>query len=149
MEIIPRASSYLLFLASQFWYIWLILMLNDKTEIYMPLSWTKDKMGKVKVLVTQLCPTICDPMDCSSPGSSVHGILQEKMLEWVTIAFSKGFSQHRDKTQVSCIADRFFTIWATREAHKMGKDIINPCSGPTGGPIMLWFQCLIIIILFK
>ena len=52
----------------------------------------------------------------SRPGSSVHGILQARILEWVGIPFSRGFSQHRDWTWVSCIADRFFTIWATREA---------------------------------
>ena len=56
-------------------------------------------------------------MDCSLPGSTVHGISQARILEWVTILFSKGFSQPRDQTQVSCIAGRFFTVWATREAH--------------------------------
>jgi len=44
------------------------------------------------VLVTQSCPTLCDPMDCSPPGSSVHGILQARTLEWVAILFSRGFS---------------------------------------------------------
>ena len=47
---------------------------------------------KVKVLVIQLCPTLCDPMDCSPPGSSVHGILQLKIPEWVAIPFSRGSS---------------------------------------------------------
>ena len=72
----------------------------------------------VCVLVTQLCPTLCDPMDCSPPGSSVHGILQARILEWVAILFSSAYFQHRDQTQASCIAGRFFTIWATREALK-------------------------------
>ena len=49
-----------------------------------------------KVLVAQLCPTLCDPMDCSPPGSSVYGILQAGMLEWVDIPFSRGSSQPRD-----------------------------------------------------
>ena len=49
-----------------------------------------------KVLVAQSCPALCDPMDCSSPGSSVHGILQARILEWVTIPFSRGSSQLRD-----------------------------------------------------
>ena len=53
---------------------------------------------KVKVLVTQLCQTLCDPMDCSSPGYSVHGILQARLLEWVAIAFLRGSSQPRDQT---------------------------------------------------
>ena len=60
-------------------------------------------------LVTQLCPTLCNPMDCSPPGSSVHGILQAKILEWVATSFSRG-SQPRDWTQVTCIASRFFTV---------------------------------------
>ena len=52
---------------------------------------------KVKVLVAQLCPTLCDPMNCSLPGSSVHGILQARILEWNAISFSKGSSQCRDR----------------------------------------------------
>ena len=68
-----------------------------------------------EVLVAQSYLTLCDPMDCSLPGSSVHGILQTRILEWVDIPFSKGSSQPTDWTQVSCIAGKFFTIWATRE----------------------------------
>ena len=61
------------------------------------------------------CPTLCDPMDCSSPGSSVHGILQACILEWVAIPFSRGSSQPRDWIQVSHLAGRAFTIWDTRK----------------------------------
>ena len=71
---------------------------------------------KVKVLVIQSFPTLCDPMDCSPSGSTVNGILQVKILEWVAILFSKGSSLPRDWLQVSWIVGRFFTIWATREA---------------------------------
>ena len=53
---------------------------------------------------------LCDPMDCSLPGSSVHGIPQARTLEWVAIPFSKASSQPRDQTQVSHIAGRFFTF---------------------------------------
>ena len=60
---------------------------------------------KVKVLVTQLCSTLCNPMDCT-----VHGILRARILGWVAVPFPKGASQSRDGTQVSRIADRFFTI---------------------------------------
>ena len=60
--------------------------------------------------VTQSCPTLCDPMDCSLPGSSVHGIFQARVLEWVVISFSRGSSQPRDQTQVSCTAGRRFTV---------------------------------------
>ena len=64
----------------------------------------------------QSCPTLCDVMDCSPPGSSVHGILQARILEWLAMPFSRGSFQPRDRTWVSCIAGRFFTIWATRQA---------------------------------
>ena len=64
------------------------------------------------VLVTQSCPTLCNPMDCSPPGSSVHGILQARILEWVAISFSRRSSQPGDQTLVSCIAGRFFTVYA-------------------------------------
>ena len=64
----------------------------------------------------QSCPTLCEPIDGGPPGSSVHGIFQARMLEWVAIYSSKGFSQPRDQTQVSCITGRFFSDWATREA---------------------------------
>ena len=63
--------------------------------------------------VAQSCPTLCDPMDCSLPGSSVHRIFQARVLEWVAISFSRGSSQPRDRTHT---ADRRFTVWATREA---------------------------------
>ena len=64
--------------------------------------------------VPQSCPTLCDPMDCSPPGFSIHGIFQAWVLEWVAISFSRGSSWPRDWTQVSRIAGRGFTIWATR-----------------------------------
>ena len=68
-----------------------------------------------KLLLTQSCLTLWDPMDCSLPASSVHGILQARILEWVAMSFSRGSSWLRDQTWVSCIAGRFFTIWATKE----------------------------------
>ena len=68
------------------------------------------------VLVTQWCLTLCDPMDSSLSGSCVHGIFQARILEWVVIPFFRESSQPRSWTQVSHIAGRFFTIWATREA---------------------------------
>ena len=77
-------------------------------------------INKIKwKLATQLCPTLCDPTDCSPPGSSVHGILQARILEWIAVPFSRRSSQLRDRTQVSLTACRFFTIWATREACKI------------------------------
>ena len=61
----------------------------------------------------------CGPTDCSPPGSSVHGILQERGLEWVAIPFARGSSWPRDQTRVSCIAGRFFTIWATVPLYRL------------------------------
>ena len=61
-------------------------------------------------------PLRLNPMDCSLPGSSVHGILQARILEWVAVPFSRGSSQPRDPTQVSRIAGGFFIVWATRES---------------------------------
>ena len=61
----------------------------------------------LKVNVTQSCLTLCDPLNCSLPSSSVDEILQARILEWVAIPFSRGSSQPRDETQVSCIAGRF------------------------------------------
>ena len=55
-----------------------------------------------------MCPTLCNPMDCSPPSSSVHGILQARILEWVAISSSRGYSQPRDRTR-SCLAGGFFT----------------------------------------
>ena len=81
------------------------------------------KRKKVKIKVTALCPTLCDPVDYA-----VCGILQARILEWVTSPFSRGSSQSRDRTQVSCFAGRFFTSWATKEAQKLSsRCLINVC----------------------
>ena len=89
--------------------------------------------GYLKVKVTQSCLTLCNPMDCSLPGFSVHGILQARTLEWVAISFSRGSSQPRYRTQVSCIAGGFFTIWATRSP-KMLEWEAYPFSRGSSGP---------------
>ena len=68
------------------------------------------------VLVAQLCPTLCDPMDCSPPGFSVHEILQAWILEWVAISFFRESSQPRYWIRVFYIAGECFIVWATREA---------------------------------
>ena len=66
----------------------------------------------VSECVAPFCPTLYDPVDCSPPDSSVHGILQARILEWVAVPFCRGSSLPRDRTQVSHLAGRFFTIWA-------------------------------------
>ena len=82
-------------------------------------SW-KEKESEV----AQSCPTLCDPMDCNPPGSSVHGILQARILEWGAISLSRSSSLPRDWARVSCMAGRRFTVWATSE-----------------GPVSSWLPC--------
>ena len=84
--------------------------------------------NEVKVIVAQLCQILCNPMDCSPPGSSVHRTSQARRLEWIAIACSRGSSQPRDRTQVSgtsYITSGFFTIWATREVPSQPKGDIK------------------------
>ena len=83
-------------------------------------------MQSAVCLVTPSRPTLCDPVDCSPPGSSVHGILQARILEWVVISFSSGSSQPRDRTWVSRISGGFFTVWATRDASYAKYIMQNP-----------------------
>ena len=110
--------------------LWLFIILTE--QAYLKFPWTLQKHFTIKVsnpsflygcvcvcvcvLVAQSCLTFCNPMDCSSPGSSVHGILQARILQWDATPFSRGSSWVRDWIQVSCIAGRFFTVWAIREA---------------------------------
>ena len=79
------------------------LQMNGYGDIYI-------KCIKVKVSLAQSCSALCNPMNCSPPGSSVHGILWARRLEWVAIPFSRRSSQPRDQTRVSHIAGGFFTI---------------------------------------
>ena len=80
-------------------------------------SWVDNLFSYMKVKVKSLNRVwLCDPVDCSPPGSSIHGILQARILEWVAVSFSRGSSQPWDQIQVSCVAGRFFNLWAAREA---------------------------------
>ena len=76
--------------------------------------------------VTQLCPSLCNPLDCNLPGSSVHGVFQAGVQEWVAISFSRGSFQSRDWTWVSCIAGRLFTVWSSREAWNKAPNLSEP-----------------------
>ena len=87
--------------------------------------------------VAQSCLTFCDSIHCNPQVSSVHGILQARILEWVTIPFSRGSSGPSDQTLISCIAGGFFTIWATREAHRYSVGSI-PLENPG------WYEWFII-----
>ena len=89
----------------------------DESEVTTDLNTFEVKWSEVP----QSCPTLCDTMDCSLPGSSIPGILQAGILEWVAISFSRRSSQPRDRTWVSHIAGRRFAIWATREVKYLYK----------------------------
>ena len=80
--------------------------------------------------VAQSCLTLCDPVDCSPPGSSIHGFSQARILEWVAISFSRGSSWPRNQTHISLIAGRCFNLWTTRETPPKkafgNKSIVHP-----------------------
>ena len=78
--------------------------------------WHCHLLQKWKVVVGQSCQTLCDPMDCSPPGSSVHEISQARILEWVAVSFSGGSSRPKDQTSISCIGRQILYHWATRAA---------------------------------
>ena len=95
----------------------------------------------MKVLFTQSCPTLCDPMDCSLPSSSVYGILQARVLEWVAIPFFRGYSWPRGWTQVSCIAGRFFS-WVVQHACFVASVfLVDGVVDRTRGEI--WARCIL------
>ena len=98
--------------------------------------------------VTQSCLTLCDPIDCSLPGSSVHGIFQARVLEWVAISFSRGSSQPKNRTQVSCITGRCFTIWTTREDLLSVYTVINFMCFYIDFFITMLYSCLSFIKVF-
>ena len=95
-------------------FFWQEIMLGNLggTEGYRS-EWTCKR--KKESEVAQLCPTLWDSMDCSLPGSSIHGIFQTRILEWVAISFSRRSSWPRDWTHISHIIGRHFIVWATRE----------------------------------
>ena len=114
---VPCINISVLFYAEKYSIVWIdhILFRDLSVDRFLGCFW------KVKESeVAQLCPTLCNPMDFSPPGSSIHGILQARILKWVAISFSRGSSWPRDRTQVSHIAGRHFNLWATREAQSMG-----------------------------
>ena len=100
--------------------------LENSLHIYVYISMTytsaisflnnTDNQNESESEIAQSCPTLCDPIKCSLPGSSIHGIFQARVLEWVAISFSRGSSRPRDRTQVSHVAGRQFNIWVTWEA---------------------------------
>ena len=96
--------------------------------------------GESESEVAQSCPTLCDPMACRLPGSSLHGILQARVLEWVAISFSRGSSRPRGRTLDSRIPGRRFNLWATREAVTITGNYMQKISQtPKPNPSILTF----------
>ena len=79
------------------------------------LEWIAIAFSRICARSLQLCSSLNHPVECSPPGSSLPGILQARILEWVATPSSRGSSQPRDRSRVSHIVNRRFTIWATRE----------------------------------
>ena len=109
VQTLLRCTWHELLYLLQVWIQPLLLSLQPDARLYMPCVYVRVSL--------QSWLALCEPMDYSRPLFSVHGILQARILDWVAFPFSRRSSQPRDGTQVSCIAGRFFTIWATREAH--------------------------------
>ena len=108
LALLPTLSKHSEF---DYWYIPFMKLLSCAVDI--------SGLGCAILKSLQSCLTLCDPMDCSPPGSSVHGILQARILEWVAMPSSSRSSQPRDRTCISCIsciAGRFFTHWVSWEA---------------------------------
>ena len=103
----PKHPSYI-------WIGWGPLIM--KKEEWSGLGWSFGSTQKVMEALVAQSPSLRDSMNCRSPGSSVHGVSQIRILECVSISFPRGYSHLMDGTQVSCIAGRSFTIWVTREA---------------------------------
>ena len=96
------------------------MKVNSQRQLW-KIGFSKSSPGSIcmHAKLLQSCLTICDPMECSRSNSSVHRILQARILEWVAMPSSRGSSQLRDQTQVSRIAGRFFTSWAARGARSI------------------------------
>ena len=115
-------------------------LINSIYLVWSPDSTQKESLRVFSVVsapacsVIKSCLTLCDPMDCSPPGSSVYGISQGRRLEWVVISFSTGSSWPRDWTCVSCIGRQILYHWATREALSCKKQMPTLDSVTKAGP---------------
>ena len=94
----------------------------------------------------QSCPTPCDPMDCSLPGSSVHGILRARILEWVAMPSSRGSSRPKDRTCISCTPGRFFTTEPTWNTPPSPQPIYM---SPSKFPISIRMRCAVLCCRFS
>ena len=101
--ICSSASDILLLIHSRLFLISIILLFASAYSFF-------NSSESDESEVAQSCPTLCDPMDCSLSGSSIHGIFQTRVLEWIAISFSRGSSRPRKRTRVSCTVGRCFTV---------------------------------------
>ena len=85
------------------------IVLAKRDMVWTLVLWVLSNLSAAHCMHAQLCPTLCNPMDCSPLGSSVHGIFQTRIVEWFAIFFSRGSSPPRDWACVSCIAGKFFS----------------------------------------
>ena len=137
METAPNAEVYGAF-TTRYLVLW---TLSNIVWARVSLEQRLKQKARVKVLVTQSCPTLCDPMDCSLQGSSVHGILQARILEWVVMPFSRGSSWPRDQTHISCIAGGFFTTSSTWKKHDRGIQCLSLWSAESVTGPKLYNSC--------
>ena len=105
----------------------ILRILNPETHLAQGICMRDCRLTPLRreVQVVQLCLTFCNPMDRSLPGTSVHGILQARILAWVAIPFSRGSSWPRDWSQVSDIVSRLSTLWAPREGHALAPQCLT------------------------
>ena len=148
--LLTNCTHYAEFSDSSFWTDQMATLIQPKKT---PFS-VSGRRSKTRLLfssevkwseVAQSCPTLCDPMDCSLPGFSVHGILLARIPEWVTISFPGGSSWPRDGTWVSRVVGRRFNLWATREAPKFSNRFhmvleIKSLKSPRAKISILWSQ---------
>ena len=124
---ILSSFSYIKFVYSPFEEYYIVSMTLKKCprQSYRTTKLEDFHYVKVKVLVTQSCLTLCNPMDCSLSGSSVHGHSPGKNMQWIAIPFFRGSSQPTDWTWVSCTTGKFFTIQASREAPEHSRGTVK------------------------
>ena len=107
------------------------IYMSSEFSLLFPEVWGLEASGEVAetlvncCLVAKSCLTLCDPMDCSSPGSSVHEISQTRILEWIAISFSRRSCWLRDWTHVSCIGRKVLYHWATLEVHNCRLEVFK------------------------
>ena len=100
---------YLFVLLIYLYFYWSKVGLQCCVRLWYTANWFSVYICVCVCMCVQSCLTLCDPVDCYLPGSSVHGISQKRTLEWIAVSYSRGLSRPRDQSHISCLASRFFT----------------------------------------